>query len=98
MAKVENMAGSPPHLTQNPFGFRGYDFRTRAQKKWVKITLHTYRAREPRRHIGKLTLDITLPAALDEKARTILERTAHTCPVQASMGELTEIALTFHYV
>jgi putative redox protein len=53
---------------------------------------------EPRRHISKLTVVITLPAALDDKARTILERTAHTCPVQASMGPLTEIALSFRYV
>jgi uncharacterized OsmC-like protein len=53
---------------------------------------------EPRRHIAKLTLDITLPIALDEKARTSLERTARTCPVQASMGELTEVVLNFHYV
>ena len=53
---------------------------------------------EPRRHIAKQTLDITLPATLDEKARAVLERTAHTCPVQASMGELTEVALNFHYV
>jgi putative redox protein len=53
---------------------------------------------EPRRHIAKLTVDITLPAALDAKARAVLERTAHTCAVQASMGELTEVALTFHYV
>lgn len=53
---------------------------------------------DPRRHIAKLTVDITLPATLDDKARTILERTAHTCPVQASMGALTEIVLTFHYV
>ena len=53
---------------------------------------------EPRRHIAKLTVDITLPAALDEKARSILERTAYTCPVHASLGELTKVALTFHYV
>ena len=53
---------------------------------------------EPRRHIAKLTVEITLPASLDEKARAVLERTAHTCPVQASMGPMTEIALTFRYV
>ena len=53
---------------------------------------------EPRRHIARLTLDITLPAALDEKARASLERTARTCPVQASMGALTDVVLTFHYV
>ena len=53
---------------------------------------------EPRRHIAKLTVGVTLPAALDEKARTVLERTARTCPVHASLGELTQVALTFHYV
>ena len=52
---------------------------------------------EPRRHIAKLTVDITLPGALDEKARTTLERTARTCPVHASLGELTHVTLTFHY-
>jgi putative redox protein len=53
---------------------------------------------EPRRHIAKLTVDITLPAALDVKARTILERTALTCPVHASLGPLTQVVLNFHYV
>jgi putative redox protein len=53
---------------------------------------------EPRRHIAKLDVDITLPAALDEKARQVLERTAYTCPVHASLGELTKVNLTFHYV
>ena len=53
---------------------------------------------EPRRHVAKLTVDITMPAALDDKARAILERAAHTCPVHASLGELTHVELTFHYV
>ena len=53
---------------------------------------------EPRRHIAKLTVAITLPAALDDKARVLLERTARTCPVEASLGALTEVALTFQYV
>jgi len=53
---------------------------------------------EPRRHIAKLTVDITLPAALDAKARETLERTAYTCPVHASLGSLTQTTLTFHYV
>jgi putative redox protein len=71
---------------------RGWDM-TGAKARVVKEM-----GAEPRRHIARLTLDITLPATLDEKARTVLERTAHTCPVQASMGELTEVALNFHYV
>jgi putative redox protein len=53
---------------------------------------------QPRRHIAKLTVDIALPAALDENARRSLERTARACPVHASLGELTQVVLTFSYV
>jgi len=53
---------------------------------------------EPRRHVAKLTVDITLPAALDHKARAVLEGTARACPVHASLGQLTTVVLTFHYV
>jgi len=52
---------------------------------------------KPRRHISKLTVDITLPAGLDPKARTILERTGHSCPVEESLGELTRVELNFRY-
>ncbi len=52
---------------------------------------------EPRRHISKLEVEITLPAALDAKSRQILERAAHGCPVHASMGPDTEVALHFVY-
>ena len=71
---------------------RGWDM------KGAKATVVKEMGAEPRRHIAKLTVVITLPAALDEKARTILERTALTCPVQASMAEWTEVALSFRYV
>jgi uncharacterized OsmC-like protein len=71
---------------------RGWDMKG-ATAKVVKEMGST-----PRRHIAKLTVDITLPKGLDEKARTILERTAMTCPVHASLGELTKVELTFHYV
>ena len=55
-------------------------------------------ASQPRRRIGKLTVRITLPAALSEKDRTILECTARTCPVTASLSPDTELDLTFDYV
>ena len=71
---------------------RGWDM------KGATATVIKEMGAEPRRHIAKLTLVITLPASLDEKARTTLERTAHTCPVQASLGELTKLELTFKYV
>lgn len=53
---------------------------------------------KPRRHISKLTIDVTLPASLDAKARTILERVGHTCPVEASLGELTKVEIVYRYV
>jgi putative redox protein len=71
---------------------RGWDM------KGATATVIKEMGAEPRRHIAKLTVAITLPATLDEKARTVLERTALTCPVQASMGALTQIELTFRYV
>lgn len=52
---------------------------------------------KPRRHIAHLTVDITLPAALDEQARKVLEGTARTCPVHASLGPMTKVDLAFHY-
>ncbi len=70
---------------------RGWDMKG-ATAKVVKEMGST-----PRRHIANLTVDITLPQALDEKARTILERTALTCPVHASLGTQTKVELTFHY-
>jgi putative redox protein len=52
----------------------------------------------PRRHISKLTVEITMPKALDQKARTILERVGDACPVTASLGPMTKIEMTFRYV
>jgi len=52
----------------------------------------------PRRHIAKLTVRITLPARLDAKERTILDRAARGCPVMASLGERTEVDLAIDYV
>lgn len=51
----------------------------------------------PRRHIAKLTVQITLPAHLDPKQRQLLEAAARGCPVAASMGAMTQIDLTFVY-
>lgn len=51
----------------------------------------------PRRHISKLAVTITLPAKLDARARAVLEAAAHGCPVHASLGPDTEVALDFVY-
>jgi putative redox protein len=37
------------------------------------------------RRIAQIDVELTLPAALDANARTVLERAAHTCPVTLSL-------------
>jgi putative redox protein len=51
----------------------------------------------PRRHISKLTVTITLPSALDDRERKIMDTAARTCPVAASLGPDTEVDLQFVY-
>jgi putative redox protein len=53
---------------------------------------------KPRRHIARLIVEIALPAALDVKARTVLERSARSCPVEESLEERTVVDLSFRYV
>lgn len=50
---------------------------------------------DPVRRIGKLELTLRMPAGLDAKARDVLERTAHTCPVHKSLAPNVEIPMTF---
>lgn len=52
---------------------------------------------DPERRIGKLTVAIRVPGAFGEKERTILERTAFTCPVHKSLHPKVEIPVTFHW-
>lgn len=48
----------------------------------------------PVRRIGRLRVRLELPA-LDERARTTLERAAHTCPVHQSLHPDVAIELEF---
>ena len=52
---------------------------------------------DPERRIGKLTVAIRVPGPFGEKERTILERTALTCPVHKSLHPKVEIPVTFHW-
>ena len=52
----------------------------------------------PRRHIARLELLVELPASLDARARTLLERVARECPVTASLGPATAVLVRFDYV
>jgi uncharacterized OsmC-like protein len=49
------------------------------------------------RRISKLRVEISLPAALGEKSRNLMERAAQGCPVMGSLSPDVEIDLSFTY-
>ena len=51
----------------------------------------------PRRHISRLTVEITLPARLNDKERRVMRRCAESCPVAASLGTDTEVDLVLRF-
>jgi putative redox protein len=54
--------------------------------------------RTPPRRVAKLTVRISLPATLSEKARGGLEQAVRLCPVAASLHPDVEVSLAFEYV
>lgn len=63
----------------------------------ARAEVHKHMSEVPRRHISKLTVEVTLPARLGDKERRILEGAGHACPVHNSLATHTEVALTFVY-
>ena len=51
----------------------------------------------PRRHISRLKTTVTLPAIISPEERGRIEAAARACPVAASLGPQTELAITFEY-
>lgn len=49
---------------------------------------------QPQRRVGRLVVDLTLPAGLPKAARARLEETARGCPVAASIHPDTQVDLT----
>jgi uncharacterized OsmC-like protein len=49
---------------------------------------------QPRRRVGRVVIELTLPAELSQTARTRLEEAARGCPVAASIHPDTQIDLT----
>jgi uncharacterized OsmC-like protein len=55
-------------------------------------------AQNPRR-VGEIIIEITMPANnFDSKAKSILEHTAHTCPVAKSLHPDLIQTITFHWL
>jgi uncharacterized OsmC-like protein len=54
-------------------------------------------SQEPPRRIAQFDVDLTLPAALSEADRALLERVAHTCPVALSLNPEIRQEVRFIY-
>jgi len=52
----------------------------------------------PARRIGKLTVQIKVPASVPAEHRSALENAALTCPVNKTLHPDVIVAATFHYV
>ena len=52
---------------------------------------------EPPRRIAQLNVELHLPAALSERDRALMERTAHTCPVALSLNPEIRQEVRFVY-
>ncbi len=49
---------------------------------------------EPRRRVGRLVIDLSMPVGLPDAARARLEETARSCPVAASIHPDLQVDLT----
>ena len=76
-------------------GIKARDINVDLSGATANVTKHM--ASELRR-ISKIEVDFELPALVSEKNRTILERTANTCPVHYSLHPDIEKIVTFNWV
>lgn len=48
---------------------------------------------EPRRRVGRVVVELEMPAGLPAEARAVLEETARGCPVAMSLADAVEVDL-----
>ncbi|AXG75074.1 OsmC family peroxiredoxin [Flavobacterium arcticum] len=75
-------------------GIKAGDMSVNIEGSIAEVT--KYMQSEPRR-ISKIEVVFTMKSDADEKARTILERTALTCPVHKSLHPDIEKDVTFNW-
>jgi Predicted redox protein, regulator of disulfide bond formation len=62
----------------------------------TEVTVEKEMESDPRR-IDSLRTEVTMPVALDERARTRLERAARHCPVDESIHPDIDAPIVFHW-
>lgn len=61
----------------------------------ARASVAKHMAADPVRRIGRLEVEVVLPAGIAAADREVLERAARTCPVKASLHPETEVDLRF---
>lgn len=54
-------------------------------------------ALEPRRRVGRIVVELDMPAGLPEAARAALEQAARGCPVASSLADGVEVDLSIRW-
>jgi len=62
----------------------------------ARVRVEKHMVASPRR-VGRLVVELDLPASLDAAARTTLERIAWACPVKQSLHPDVELDVRFRY-
>ncbi len=61
----------------------------------TRITVKKEMVADPLRRIGRLSVEIRLPAQMDDQALKILTNAVTTCPVKLSISEAIQVPITF---
>lgn len=63
----------------------------------ARAQVHKHMSDVPRRHISRISVEVTLPARLGDKERRLLEHAGHACPVHNSLAAETAVEISFVY-
>ena len=63
----------------------------------ARASVEKHMTTDPVRRIGRLVVSLRMPAGIPEDARGVLERTAHTCPVERSLHPDVELDVRFDW-
>ena len=74
-----------------------YARRKEIELRGSRVTVLKEMVADPLRRVGRLVVDIHLPAAIHPSMRQAFENAAHTCPVERSLNPGTTVEMTFHY-
>jgi putative redox protein len=61
----------------------------------TRLTVKKEMVADPLRRIGRLSVDIRLPAQMDDASLKILTNAVTSCPVKLSISEAIQVPITF---